>query len=164
MGDSRDFIVQRYCVGNWHQVLGERPFIATGPNFSSWVIPGSLEKYREWKFRPQLKQALAKLFPCDGIHRSLYHQLAVAEFLLRDGIVQALWATNGRAFIGDEFCWEESIHHVAREMSYLSAADSIADLTIDLLATMSQPSHFISYVSEDDLKLVPVEIPFETVD
>jgi hypothetical protein len=155
---SRILIVQRYAQGNWDSVQGLAPFIATGPSFKAWIIPGSLEKHREHRFRIELKQAMVAVFPKTAIHRDFWHRSTIAEFLLREGIVSALWAVNQPECVPRTERWGDSVTWLAKEIHYSEGQD-IVDWTIELLSGMSDPAHFHSYVAEDGVVLEPVAIP-----
>ena len=158
MAEQRDFIIQRYAHGNWPYVLGQRPFLARGPNFKAWAVPGSLERAGQFEFRPELRQAIERTFPSDGLGRESYYEDAVAEFLLRDGIVSALWVTNARSPVPEELRWDLSVDEVARSLFY-DVGDDVAATTVELLSGMSGPEHFNSYVAEDALTLQAAEAP-----
>jgi len=149
---ERDFIIQRYAYGNWPYVRGHAPFIARGANFDRWVIPGSLEKHRQYHFRRELRMTLMELFPSEGAYRELYYQDAIGEFLLRDQIVTALWSVSSRECLPSS-CWsDESIREVARQIHYAPGVD-IAESTIELLCAMNSAGHYESYLADDGMKL-----------
>ena len=160
MTEKRDFLIQRYSDGNWDYVLGFRPFIVTGPNFKSWAIPGSLEKHREWRFRVELRFALSKCFPEGLPYANWFWQDAIAEFLLREGIVQALWSVDAPAPVPEPDRWDLSVNEVARQIHYALGV-SISESTIELLSGMGGPEHYRAMLAEDSMKLEPVVIPPE---
>ena len=169
MSTERTFLIQRYCSDNWAHVRGERPFIAAGPHFMDWIVPGSLEKRRKYVLRPQIKQMLAGLFPTGGIHRTFYQHQAASEALLREGILVALWSVDSRECLPLEFRWDESIRQVARELPFKTAGWAndqiefkfwtISDAVEELLSGMQSLAMVRDYVSEDKLTLEPTQIP-----
>lgn len=147
---NEHFIIQRYAQSNWPEILGQRPFVASGPSFKDWAIKGSLEKHREWRFRPQLWEIIRDCFPQPSVHRTYYQRDAVAEFLLLEGIVQILWVEDHLRRPETDEC----VSHVAAEIPHPAGA-LLVDGVRDFLCGISAPEHFRSYVADDGLVLVP---------
>src|ERR1700690_3128102 len=104
----RDFLIQRYCAENWPQVRGLAPFIATGPDFAGWTIPNSLSCYREYRFRKPLREGLlAVRSGANDVARE-----AIAELLLREGIVSALWSIDSTDVLPESERWAASVRQV----------------------------------------------------
>lgn len=150
---ERTFLIQRYCPANWSFVKGERPFIATGPRFRDYTTTRTLTEY-EWKFRQSFIDDIGSI----GSDPSELNREIVAELLLREGIVQALWSVDSPNVLPPERRWRASIEQLAREIPCHSPLNL---WVIELLSGMSDPSHFNSYVSEDALRLEPVPIPVD---
>ncbi len=151
MKENREFIIQRYTRDHWLELVGAVPFFVTGQGFKNFAIPHSLEKYKEWRFDPYLKRAMASLFPTDGIHRAIYHQDACAEFLLREYIVQAVWAVDQPEYPTDGRM-DIAIHHLAKQIPY-DISVGVTEGVIEYLSGLSDISHYRSLVSEDGLRL-----------
>jgi hypothetical protein len=144
------FLIQRYAGGNWPQVRGEIPFVSTGPNFYGWAIKGSLTKYSEHKFVSSLKIDIE-----DGFGR-LEEQLArecVAELLLSEGIIQALWAAHSEVTKADR--WQIALSEIASQIP----TGPLGEGVVELLSGLSAPEHFKSYVAEDAIDLEHMEVP-----
>lgn len=151
---ARDFLIQRYCRENHPMVRGLRPFVATGPSFASHAVPGSLVDHREWRFRPALRTALSLAFP-----RAVPEdRWAVAEALLADGIVQALWSIDSAECLDRKLWRDASVETVALEIPAprLQVPYDLVGWTLETLSGMSGPDHFHSYVSDDGLSLEPL--------
>jgi hypothetical protein len=147
---ERKFIVQRYSEGNWPKVTGQEPFIVSGPRFSKWAIAKSLEKHNEHRFIPRLKQEI------DEVLGTLPEQAArecAASLLLREGIIQALWAELDES-VPEIARWELSVNQIAAEIPKGPIGQSV----IDLLAGVASPESYRSYVADDMISLVPVQI------
>lgn len=140
---ERTFLVQRYCTGNWPEVLGERPFIATGPWFKTWAY--GLERYGEWRFVGELGQQFDDAYGNEADPRFF-----AAWALLEMGLVQALWVGHSEVPASER--WITSVEHLASEMPKGPLAASV----IDYLSGLSDPGHYRSYVSEDRIELVPL--------
>jgi len=154
---TREFLIQRYCWDVHPQVRGLRPFIATGPNFMAWAVPGSLERFREWRFRPHIYRTLSSVFPPDE-DKPPEDRDAVAEVLLTDGVVQALWSVDSAECLPRDRWLRASIEQVAREIPYIKPGSArgpydLAYWTIEFLSGLSAPAHFREYVSADGLTL-----------
>lgn len=138
---ERTFLIQRYCTGNWPQVKGEVPFLATGPKFSEWAY--GLERFGEWRFVSDLKIQFEDVFGQESDPR---HSAAWA--LLETGIVQALWTEHTEVPESDR--WLKSVDQLASEIP----KGMIGDAVIEYLSGLSAPSHFRSYVAEDQIQLI----------
>lgn len=144
MNEQR-FLIHRYCTANWPQVRGEVPFLATGPNFFGWAIKGSLAKYGEHRFVPSFVADIQAVFQ----ENTDLARMCVAELLLREGIVQALWVDHSRS---DEK-WILSVQQLADE---IPANWTIEEAVVEYLSGLSDASHFRQYVAEDQIELVPL--------
>ena len=156
---TRDFLIQRYCWDNQPRVRGLRPFIATGPRFSAWAVPGSLAKFGEWRFRPELRQSIESVFPASE-DKCPEDRLAVAQLLLSEGIMQALWSVDSVECLPRDRWTIESAAEAAREIPYLRPGDprgpyDLAFWTIETLSGLAAPEHFRGYVGDDGLTLEP---------
>ncbi len=147
---ERTFLIQRYASGNWPKIKGQEPFIVTGPRFSSWALPKSLERFNEYRFTPKLKQEIDEVL--GELPADLARECA-ASILLREGIVQALWADH-RESVPKSERWDLSIKQIAAEIPH----GSIGAEVLELLSGMGSPEHCRSYVSEDEIVLTPVEV------
>lgn len=153
----RDFLIQRYCLDNHPRVRGLRPFIATGPGFKRWTAHDSIARFGEWRFAPGLREAIEAVFPAATTHPAPESRLVIAEFLLKEGIVQALWSVDSAECLPRDRWLGVSIDEVAAEIPYV-VVDGTYDLalwTIEDLCSMPDPSHFREYVSADGLDLEP---------
>lgn len=149
---KRTFLVQRYCQDNWMKVFGLAPFLATGPNFASWVIPGSLERFGEHRFH---RSFILDIDSVLGDSEALLARESAATMLLSLGIVQAMWAIHSTEPLPDgpawvEWRWEAAVRALSDEIP----PGPIGSAVVELLSGMSGPEHYRSYMSED-------EIPFE---
>jgi hypothetical protein len=151
MRDNREFIIQRYTQDTWPELLGAVPFFVTGQGFKNFAIPYSLEKYKEWRFDPRLKRALAATFPVDGIHRTFYHQNACAEFLLREYIVQAVWAIDQPEYPADDRM-NIAIYHLAKQIPY-DITVGVTEGVIEYLSGLCDLGHYKEFVAIDGLRL-----------
>lgn len=143
---ERTFLIQRYSTANWAEVRGQRPFLATGPSFKDYVVPGSLTKHGEYRFVSAISGALEQ-----AAESPLWRE-AVAEWLLREGIVQALWSVDVDTCEPPERRWQLSVEAVAEE---IPKSMPVLEGTVELLSGMGDPQYFRSYVSEDELSLEP---------
>lgn len=163
---ERTFLIQRYCADMHPQVRGQRPFLVTGPGFGQWVVPGSLERRGEHALRPQIRRMLIESFPSGGEHRRQYQHEAVAEVLLREGVVMALWSIDSPDCLPSELRWGESVAQLRRELPFITpgcigpdAFWEIVDSVSELLSGMPSPTMAREYVSEDRLALEAMDIP-----
>lgn len=150
---DRTFLIQRYCQENWKQVRGERPFIVTGPQFRAYTTTKALNGY-EWEF----KQTFIDDIKAAGESHDQLSREIIAELLLREGIVQALWSVDSPNVLAEDDRWRASIEQVARE---IPDAGPLPLWVIELLSGMPDPAHIRSYLSDDNLRLEPVPIPSE---
>jgi hypothetical protein len=148
---ERTFIIQRYSGENWPMVMGELPFLVTGPKFKSVVIPGSLAQHLEYRFTQPFVLLLRDL---EDIADPLLQREVAAEFLLSEGFLQALWSVTPSTAVEPELRWPVAIAQLARE---IPSAWPIARSVIELLSGMPSPEHARSYVSEDGLTLLAME-------
>lgn len=159
---SRDFLIQRYCSDSHPQVRGLRPFVATGSRFMEWALAGSLQRLGQWAFRPELYSGLSRAFP-PAAPSVPEDRAIVAEFLLQEGIVEALWSVDSPECLPVDLRWKASLEQVTDEIPFLRADSTLGRImggpydmalwTIELLSGLSGPEHFRSYVSEDGLIL-----------
>ncbi len=147
---ERTFLIQRYATGNWPKIRGEEPFIVTGPNFFQWVLPKSLDRYHQYRFVSKLKQEITEVLAEENEEMA---RECIASLLLREGIVQALWADH-RESLAVDARWERSVQQVANEIPRGPVGEGV----IELLSGLGSADHYRSYVSEDQIPLVPVEI------
>lgn len=145
---DREFIIQRYALGLWPQLRGERPFIASGPNFQRYVIPGSLERDREHRFVPAFVEAVRDGFTAVNDLRPEF-----AEFLLSEGIASALWMPGAPARADER--WELSILGLVREIP----GGDIPLWGIELLSGISSPEHYRNMLSLDGIELETATVP-----
>lgn len=159
---AREFIIQRYASTTWPMLRGERPFIVTGPSFKSWVVPGSLSRIGMWMVRPEILASVRNVFPMGRVHRD--DLLALADMLLLDGVVQALWAVNGRdyAAVADHM-QAARLEVVAETMGrFKGEVCESFDMTNEMswgLATMPGPEIPRSLTSEDGIILEAMPVP-----
>jgi len=146
----RDFMIERYSPANWNQIKGLSPFIVTGSRFNNWIIPGSLEKYKEYKFKKNLATSLSSISGSDDFIRD-----CISEILLREEILQAFWCASSRECLPADRRWLASIKQISDEIG----DGPIIKWTIELLSGMNDLSHLRSYVSDDELILEPSTIP-----
>lgn len=151
MTNERTFLIQRYAGGNWPQLKGEVPFLATGPSFFKWCFKGSLEKYGEHRFVENFARDFQEAFGDEGEWASRY---MTAWALLETGVVQALWMEHSE--IPVENRWEASVTQLAHE---IPGSSLLKDDLIEYLSGLSDASHFRTYVAEDHVALVPLLIP-----
>lgn len=135
---------------------GLRPFIATGPMFKRWVLPGSLSRLGRWLVRSDLLESVRSAFPVGRTHCD--DRLALAEILLADGIVQALWVNSDGTHLSPESRLASTLDEVAREVvgSFKGELSDSFDMSAELswgLATLPGPEFVRSYVAEDGLSV-----------
>lgn len=148
-----DFLIERFCRSNWPFIRGERPFLAAGPKFRAYTTTQALTGY-EWQFRQPFIDDLKTIGETgDRLSREV-----AAELLLREGIVQALWAVNGGRTLPEEGRWAASVAQLADE---IPAAAPLHSWVIELLSGIAEPSHYRSYLSETGIELVALEPPGE---
>jgi hypothetical protein len=167
---ERTFLIQRYCSDMHPHVRGLRPFLVTGPSFTSWIVPGSIDSHGQHVLRPQVKRTLIEAFPPGGPHQRAFQHEAAAEVLLREGVIQALWSVDSPECLPEDQRWSESLRQAVRELP-LSAKGwpeanrtgdgfwEIAEAVDELLSGMPSPAMAREYVAEDHLRLEPVEPP-----
>lgn len=153
---ENDIMIQRYVRGNWPSIRGRAPFIVTGPTFRRWTIPHSLHRFGEYRFVPELQQVLSRV---DGDEPDLARE-AIAELLLREGICEAIWASNVRTVLPIEERWPVCISQL-RSMIPLHAP--ISAWTMELLSGMSDASYYRNYLSESGIVLEAFIPPTEEV-
>jgi hypothetical protein len=100
--------------------------------------------------------SIKRTFESLGLEPNELVRESLAEFLLREGIVSALWNTTSRTCAAQSDRWKKSITQVANE---IHAEAPVAKWVIELLSGMSDPSHFHSYLSEDEQVLEAVTVP-----
>lgn len=150
---ERTFLIHRYSMSNWDQVSGLKPFIAAGPKFRAYTTTQTLTGF-QWEFRKSLLDDIGSLGPsADQFGREV-----IAELLLREGILIAMWSINSGVCRPEAERWKASIEQVAAEIPPL---DPISESVRELLSGMSEPSHYRNYVSEDELTLEAVAVPDE---
>lgn len=147
---SDRFLIQRYSGANWDAVKGLAPFVCTGPRFRAYTTTQALTEY-EWKFRQVFVDDISSVGENVDFHREV-----VAELLLREGIVQALWSVSSEECLPEGDRWSLSIRQVAAE---IPKDDPLAVAVVDFLSGLADPGHFRSYVAEDQLELVPCPVP-----
>lgn len=145
------YLIQKYSVSNWDAVSGRVPFVATGPRFQEFAIPGSLERFGEHRFVSGLRLAMEAHL---GGLQTDWRDVA-AEWLLEMGIVQAIWSVDGGECVPEELRWAASVAQVAREIP----KGEVVPAVIDLLSGLGDPAHFRAYVAEDGLTLEPCPSP-----
>lgn len=146
-----DFLIQKFSTANWPAIRGEVPFVVTGPSFTAYTTTAKLEGY-EWKLRPSFIADIVSVGEtADELSREV-----VAELLLREGIVDALWSTNGERPVAPELRWRASIEQVAAEIP----SDGPLHLgVIELLSGMGTMAHLQNYLLDTGLVLEPVSPP-----
>ena len=149
---ERTFLIQRYASGNWPQVRGEVPFLATGPTFFRYAYKDSLEKHNEHRFLDVLKADFDEVYGTGQSADEESVRFFAAWALLKEGIVQALWA--GHSEVPPEKRWETAVDQLAAEIP----KGPIGECVIEYLCGLSDPGHFRTYVSEDQIELVQMEI------
>lgn len=153
---GRKFLIERYCSENWPQVLGRRPFIASGPRFLDWIDPASVGGY-EYRLRRSIKALLTREFPVTSSeHRRRYLHSAACRLMLSEGVLCALWVANGPQSIPTELRWSESIVEMERTLAidkgpvpYWTVPNAIEEL----ISGMPSPAMTRAYVAEDSLVL-----------
>lgn len=150
---ERTFLIHRYSMSNWDHVSGLRPFIATGPKFKAYTTTQALTEF-QWKFKKSFLDDISSLGP----HADRLSREVVAELLLREGIVVALWSIDSAQCLPETERWDASIKQVANE---IPPDDPLYLSVMELLSGLGEASHFRSYVSEDELTLEPVSVPDE---
>lgn len=157
---TRDFLIERYCRDNHPRVRGLRPFVATGPRFLDWALRDSIKRFGEWRFRPNLRESIEAVFPV-SVEASPDSRLVVAELLLAEGIVQALWSIDSFECLPIDRRHGVSIDEVASEIPYV-VVDGVYDVglwTIENLSSLPDPAHFREYLSVDELSLESFVLP-----
>ena len=159
---DRTFLIQRYASGNWPQIKGHVPFIASGPGFMAWVDPGSLDRRGCHALRPGIRNMLRSSFPAGSHHQHMYQAQAAAEVLLGEGVLSALWSIDSNECLPPELRWEVSVREVvgcisclAPDLRHVPLHESIAEC----ISGMASPAMHRAYLSEDGLGLEPVAIP-----
>lgn len=143
------FLIQRYSGGNWPQIRGDVPFLATGPWFKTWAY--GLDKFGEWRFGGDLGGQFEEAYSSVGT--GLDQRYYAAWALLECGFVEALWV--GHSDVSAEDRWEVSVNHLASEIPKGPLGESV----LEYLSGLADPGHFRSYVSEDQIELVPLACP-----
>lgn len=163
---TREFIIQRYASVSWPMLRGERPFIATGPMFKTWVVPGSLSRIGKWLIRPEILEAIRSIFPAGRVHHD--DLTALADMLLIDGVVQALWATSGPGYAATATSRRRiALTEVVAETMGRPKGEHADpfDMATEMawgLATLPGPEVHRSYTSEDGIALEPMRVPIIT--
>lgn len=153
---ERDFLIERYCSANWVHVLGQRPFIAAGPSFMTWIVPDSLDKLGRHIMRPSIRNLLRDIFPVSTAAAREYQQHVIAEVLLREGVLVALWSRMGEQNVSRSIKWQESIDQLVRE---IPMGMPVHEAIEELLSGMQSPSMVREYLSEDGIALDSAHIP-----
>lgn len=148
-----DFLIQKFSSSNWPAIRGEVPFVVTGPRFTAFTKTQRLEGY-EWKFRASFFADLESIGKAtDELSREI-----AAELLLREGIVDAVWADNGENAVPLVARWSASIAQVAAE---IPSDQDLAIGVIELLSGLGDLAHVRSYLLDTGLDLVAVVPPAE---
>jgi len=150
---TRDFIIQRYAVGMWPYVLGRRPFIVAGPNFKRWIVPKSIERTGSHHVKDVVLKSISKV--CPSGTPSDEASTSVAELMLRDGIVQAIWSTRQGCCADPAERWERALDETA---SNIKGSD-VAEAVREFLSGLGTAQMAASYVSEDGISLEAMALP-----
>ncbi len=148
--EKRDFLIQRYCSGNWPAVKGKIPFLVSGPRFKAYTTTRALTEY-EWKFQQAFLDEIKE------VRDDSVAALVVAELFLREGIVQALWSIDHPDCLPESERWSTSVERLASEFSHGELYSSV----MEFLSGISEPGYYRTYLSEDSMQLVPVSAPPE---
>ena len=110
----------------------------------------------------KLVEAVSFSFPKGKCHPGDIEVLA--EVLLRDGMVDALWSVDSSSCLPEELRWQCSIATVGRHVigSHKSPMPKEFDMAHELqtgLGVLASPEHYRAYVSDDGLRLESVSIP-----
>lgn len=141
MSGTREFSIYRYNSTNKPRVLGKIPFFAEGPN-SRRLMPSL-----RWAFRSHFGEGTDD------------DKEVVAEYLLEDGLVVALWATSMRTCVAKELRRAIEISELVKELGpipwrshtgiYWDIGDAVWEY-LDGLATVEMRRR---YVVEDGIIL-----------
>lgn len=160
---TREFIIQRYAHANWPMLRGERPFVATGPRFKQWVIPGSLSRFGRWMVLPEVLGSIRAIFPVGRVHRD--DLLDLADTLMLDGIVQALWSVDSPGYAATatdryQIALREVVAETMGNMrgDFADPFDAATEMAWGL-GTLPGPEVHRSYTSEDGLRLEAMQLP-----
>ena len=162
MNAQREFLIERYCSANWPYIMGQIPFIAAGPSFDDWVVPGSLSRIGRHRLRPDIIEMIARLFLPTGTHDVVYQHRLLSEVLLREGVLVALWIGDR---VPQEDRWNASIDRVSHELPLWIGRPidrnpyPIEGALDEYLSGMCTVDQVRSYVSEDALELTALDPP-----
>lgn len=145
MSDTRKFSIYRYNSENKPKVLGSKPFLVAGPNLM--------------KMKNSLERIIRKFFG-EG---TMEDREVVAEFLLEDRIVSALWSTAMPSCEPLEKRHEIEIQELIKEIGPVPWKTTTVDnkdlywdlgrATWEYLDGIPTAAMKRSYVSEDGIKL-----------
>ncbi len=155
-------IIQRYSVGLWPSIKGEIPFIVTGPNFCQCTWGRRLPPYERIgkAFAERLYEAAVEI-------SSLSWDDAmpiIAELLLREGHVTAIWSSATGACLPEGERWRAAISGLVEEtpVRYFDRDDVVADV-LELLDGMTTRQHYVSLFLVDDVMLEETSVPNDNV-
>lgn len=153
--ESRSFLIQRYCEGNWPMINGSLPLFVTGPNFFKFTTKESLAKYGEYKISPSLIRDINE--SCGGREDS-FSRWCTAFFLLSERIVQAYWSSRSR--LDEKAKGDAVIDALAAE---IPKNQLIGKSVSDYLCGLSSIEYYKTYLSEDQehVQFVAFEPPVQ---
>lgn len=141
-GDGNKLLIQRYSTGLHPHIRGTVPFIVRGPNANA-------------------RHVMRKML--DGFDFSGFVdeeiRLVVAEFMLREGIVQAAWPIELDTCCPPDGRWETAIRQCAQEIPKVSDEWPISLGAWELVDGMSKIEHYTHLLSYDRVVLESMQIP-----
>lgn len=137
---ARHFLIERYAREQWPQITGSLPWVIRGPNFErGYEIAYDFD-----------------VLPPDRMMRRV-----IAEELLYEGVLTTAWVVTGNIPdvlpIGDTL--EKSIGQLTLAIPTLGPGETWSDSVMWLMELIGQLHDYISYVSEDGLKVVQMSTP-----
>lgn len=144
-------ILQKYTAVNWPMLRGVRPFIAAGPRFIEYTTTKTLTG-TEWRFKRAFLDELKHV----GESADRLSREVAAELLLRDGILAAIWAENGREALPEELRWNAAIAQLADE---ITADGSLQSWLIEMLSGVPEASYYPAFFSDTELRFVTGRVP-----
>lgn len=143
MNISREFSVYRYNDYNKQRVLGKIPFFAQGPNIK--------------KYGKLLAKEIRNVFG-EG---TKYDKECIAEFLLNEKVIVALWAINMKFSVEKELKRNIEITELAKDFGPVPWSSVTSKIYWDLgqavceyLETIPSQDMRRNYVSEDGIVLM----------
>lgn len=152
---GREFIIHRYCSAQRPFVSGRRPFIVRGPRFDSWT-DRPVDWYHDPTLRTDVFASLRRAYPVGRF--TVDDGLLLAELLLREAIITAVWVTDRPTSLPLGLRPPVSVDQAMREVIHSWDGREISDFDLAselgyCLCCVDGIDRVREYLSEDQLTI-----------